>query len=196
MNFDQNLVFYIGYILALINSVCVVGRFVNALWYQAECEYRFKRFGLQTTILGILETSFYYWLFLLTLLSGVFSVSTLTPIGAWLTFKTLPKIWEAKSKQNDKYIVSNLSDKYGTWPGEKYNIFLIGNILSIASSLLISFFTYRYYQVEDQSQVLIYFLLLLMYFTSLAATTTFIKNYSNERDDELRVSKIKQEKTG
>jgi hypothetical protein len=194
MNFDQNPIFFIGYLFALINSVYVIGGVVNALWCQAECEYRFKRFRLQTTILGILETSFYYWLFILTLQFSVFSATTLVPIGAWLTLKTLPKIWDAKSKQNKKYIVNNLHDKYETWPGEKYNIFLIGNLLSIVSSLLISFLTYRYYQATDQSQALNYVLFLIIYFTTLGAAISFVKNYSNERDDELKITEIEHEK--
>lgn len=163
------LIYLLGYVLLVFNSIFIVGKLINELWEQAGFEYRWERFKLQTTLLGALESVMYYTLFLF---STVGQFEKFAIIGAWFTIKILPKVWESKIEQGKSdYIVIGFNDAkqveenkaLNTWAGEKYNIFLFGNLYSVATAYGLSLLTHYVKSSQNVNTCLTTFISVCLY---------------------------------
>lgn len=139
--------FIFGFLFCFLNSY-FIGANISALWKNAKIE-RFRSYSLQTLILGTLESCSYFFTFSMVSLDLLNMSDAFFIIGGWLTLKTVSSIW------NSKAVLMEV--------GEKYNIFLIGNLMSIISSL---FFSYAFNNL-NQNYLLVLVpptLLFILYF--------------------------------
>lgn len=121
--------FYIsGFVLCSINDI-FIGSVINSLW-KLSGEKRPLRFSVQTSILGNIEGFLYFIVFSNSLSNVYIAEKLLFLFGGWLSIKTLSVIWNKKIENKSK----NLD-----WPGERFNVFLIGNLMTIMSSLSTSY---------------------------------------------------------
>ncbi|MDQ5951808.1 MAG: hypothetical protein QG639_1089 [Patescibacteria group bacterium] len=124
---------------ALLNNL-FIGYVVKALWINAgRASERLSRYDLQTSILGGIEGIMYFtviYTVLVSYSSNNDSINLLLIIGAWLTLKTLSSVWDKKGNRSECE-EKNLEDKY--WPGERFNIFLIGTSLNILSASITAY---------------------------------------------------------
>lgn len=179
-NYLTGFVYFIFYLFALCGSWYRVGRIVSAMWKQAG-KTRPKSFVLQTGMLGLLETTAYFLILLIgfTQQEKSSSFSSLLPIGAWLTIKSFPSVWEKKFGQPDTEEISNTKgDGDKSWPGQKYNIYLIGTLLSLYNALIFASLARALASNFGIEILLICNLIVIIYFIFTNAAISFIRNYS------------------
>ncbi len=137
----------IGLLFCIINSF-FIGYVIEALWFYSNLQ-RPKKYNVQTLILGTIEASIYFFLFYLFFNSLLSKQELLPIIGFWFSLKGASKIWELKSKKEET--------------GERYNIFLIGNLMNVSSAFLTTYFLI--YNLENiYSLGLPVFMLTILYF--------------------------------
>ena len=119
----------------------LISKLIKSLWVNAgRGKERLKRYDLQTSILGKFEAIIYFIIFF-TIFKNPTSYSNLIfIIGAWLTIKTMSDIWKKKTEKFGEK-GKTLEDMY--WPGERFNIFLIGTLANILASLSSTYATYQ-----------------------------------------------------